>query len=89
MSTDSSAATRQPPTLPPAPSRVRSPGRASFAASPSVPDDMVRRCESQHRDLLDHVLAYCDAAEGADVVYALAAHARLSTHRSELMRSIA
>lgn len=53
-----------------------------------VPDDMVRRSESQHRDLLDHVLASCDAAQGADVIYALAAHARLRAHRSELMRSI-
>lgn len=53
-----------------------------------VPDYMVQACADQYRALVDHVRPTSDPAEGSDLVYALAAHARLRAHRAELMKSI-
>jgi len=53
-----------------------------------VPDYMVQACADQYRALVDHVRPTSDPAEGLDLVYALAVHARLRARRAELMKSI-
>lgn len=53
-----------------------------------VPDYMVQACADQYRALVGHVRVTSDPAEGPDLVYALAAHARLRAYRAELMKSI-
>lgn len=54
-----------------------------------IPDYMVRACADQYRQLIDHIREPSDKADcGGDLVYALAAHARLRARRAELMQSI-
>ena len=53
-----------------------------------VPDYMVQACADQYRALVGDVRVTSDPADGPDLVYALAAHARLRAHRAELMKSI-
>ena len=53
-----------------------------------VPPYMVLACESQYRDLLNHVRATSTTIDGSDLVYAVAARARLRSHRAELMQTI-
>ena len=53
-----------------------------------VPDYMVRACADQYRDIVDHVRRTSVPDGGADLVYALAAHARLRAHRARLMTSV-
>ena len=54
-----------------------------------VPDYMVRACADRYRELLDHVREPSDKADGGgDLVYVLAARARLRGHRAELMQTI-
>lgn len=54
-----------------------------------VPDYMVRACADQYRELLNHVRAPADKADGgSDLVYALAARARLRRRRAQLMQMV-
>lgn len=53
-----------------------------------VPDYMVQACADQYRALVGQALPTSDAAGAPDLVYALAAHARLRAYRAELMKSI-
>ena len=53
-----------------------------------VPVYMVRASEGQYGDLLNHVQATSATIEGSDLVYAVAARARLRRHRAELMQTI-
>ena len=53
-----------------------------------VPAYMVRACEGQYGDLLNHVQATSATIDGSDLVYAVAARARLRGHRAELMQTI-
>ncbi len=53
-----------------------------------VPVYMVRACEGQYGDLLNHVRATSATIDGSDLVYAFAARARLRGHRAELMQTI-
>ena len=53
-----------------------------------VPDYMVRASADQYRELVDHIGVSPVPHDGGDLVYALAAHARLRAHRAEVMRSI-
>ena len=53
-----------------------------------VPVYMVRACEGQYGDLLNHVRATSATIDGSDLVYAVAARARLRGHRAELMQTI-
>ena len=53
-----------------------------------VPDGMLRACEAQYGDLLNHVRATSATSDPSDLVYAVAARARLRGHRAELMQTI-
>ena len=53
-----------------------------------VPAYMVRACEGQYGDLLNHVRATSATIDPSDLVYAVAARARLRGHRAELMQTI-
>jgi hypothetical protein len=53
-----------------------------------VPVYMVRACEGQYGDLLNHVRATSATIDGSDLVYAVATRARLRGHRAELMQTI-
>ena len=53
-----------------------------------VPAYMVRACEGQYGDLLNHVRATSATIDRSDLVYAVAARARLRGHRAELMQTI-
>jgi len=53
-----------------------------------VPLYMVRACEGQYGDLLNHVRATSAKVDPSDLVYAVAARARLRRHRAELMQTI-
>lgn len=54
-----------------------------------VPLYMVRACEGQYGDLLNHVRAGADASiDRSDLVYAVAARNRLRHHRAELMQTL-
>ena len=53
-----------------------------------VPVYMVRACEGQYGDLLNHVRATSATIDPSDLVYAVAARARLRGHRAELMQTI-
>ena len=53
-----------------------------------VPVYMVRASEGQYGDLLHHVQATSATIEGSDLVYAVAARARLRVRRAELMQTI-
>ena len=53
-----------------------------------VPVYMVRACEGRYGDLLNHVRATSATIDGSDLVYAVAARARLRGHRAELMQTI-
>lgn len=53
-----------------------------------VPVYMVRACEGQYGDLLNYVRTTSATIDGADLVYAVAARARLRAHRAELMQTI-
>ena len=53
-----------------------------------VPVYMVRACEGQYGDLLNHVRAASATIDGSDLVYAIAARARLRGHRAEVMQTI-
>lgn len=53
-----------------------------------VPLHIVRACEGQYGDLLSHVRATSATIEGSDLVCAVAAPARLRSHRAELMQIV-
>ena len=53
-----------------------------------VPVYMVRACEGQYGDLLNHVRATSATIDPSDLVYAVAARARLRGHRAELMQTV-
>ena len=53
-----------------------------------VPLYMVRACEGQYGDLLNHVRATSATIDPSDLVYAVAARARLRGHRAELMQTV-
>ena len=53
-----------------------------------VPVYMVRACEGQYGDLLNHARATSATIDPSDLVYAVAARARLRGHRAELMQTI-
>jgi hypothetical protein len=53
-----------------------------------VPVYMVRACEGQYGDLLNHVRATSATIDPSDLVYAVAARARLRGHRAELMQMV-
>ena len=53
-----------------------------------VPAYMVRACEGQYGDLLNHVRATSATIDPSDLVYAVAARARLRGHRAELMQMV-
>ena len=53
-----------------------------------VPVYMVRACEGQYGDLLNHVRATSATIDPSDLVYTVAARARLRAHRAELMQTI-
>ena len=53
-----------------------------------VPLHIVRACEGQYGDLLNHVRATSAAIDPSDLVYAVAARARLRSHRAELMQIV-
>jgi hypothetical protein len=53
-----------------------------------VPVYMVRACEGQYGELLNHVRATSATIDPSDLVYAVAARARLRGHRAELMQTI-
>lgn len=52
-----------------------------------VPDYMLRACRGQYGDLINHA-GPAGPDEDADLVYALAARARLPAHRARLMQTI-
>ena len=53
-----------------------------------VPVYMVRACEGQYGDLLNHARATSATIDPSDLVYAMAARARLRGHRAALMQTI-
>ena len=53
-----------------------------------VPVYMIRACESQYGKLLNHARATSATIDGSDLVYAVAARARLRVRRAELMQTI-
>ena len=53
-----------------------------------VPDHMMWACADQHRELTDHVRATSAMIDPSDLVYAVAARARLRGHRAELMQMV-
>lgn len=54
----------------------------------SVPAYMVRACEGQYGDLLNHVRATSATIDGSDLVYAIAARNRLRDHRAKVMQGM-
>jgi len=50
---------------------------------------MVRACSDEYRSLLEFARARISEDELSDLIYALAAHARLREHRASIMRSVA